>query len=79
MPQRKNFVAEEVLYLIRNDYIHNGNFTGNFFRGINSEAHCYNQGFFYYSEKENKTLLIEATSECCITYKEFKEIFLKKN
>ena len=77
IPYKKTFRAIEILYLIRNDYIHNGNFTGKFFRNDNSENYAYNSGDFYFSEKENKVKLILAESECCLTYKEFKKIFLE--
>lgn len=75
IPYKKTFNAVEVLYLVRNDYIHNGNFTGKFFRNDNSESHTYERGTFYYSEKENKTKLILADSECCLTYKQFSDTF----
>lgn len=77
LPYKKVFDAVEVLYLVRNDYIHNGNFTGRFFRNNNSESYAYEQGTFYYSEKENKAELILANSECCLTYEQFSDIFLK--
>lgn len=77
IPYRKIFGAIDILYLIRNDYIHNGNFIGKFFRDDDSENHVYNLGDFYFSEKENKAKLILAESECCLTYKEFRKIFLE--
>lgn len=77
MPYKKTFEPAEVIYLIRNDYIHNGNFTGTFFRNPQAESHVYNIGSFYYTEKEDKTKLIQVTSECKLTYQEFVEIFLK--
>jgi len=76
VPYKKVFEPSEVLYLIRNDYIHNGNFTGIFFRKPQSEDYVYNFGSFYYSEKENKNNLIQAFSECNLTYKDFLKIFL---
>jgi hypothetical protein len=77
IPHTKVFDAIEVLYLIRNDYIHNGKFTGIFFRRNNSGDCIYNLGTFYYSEKKNKAHLIQAFSECKLSYDEFLEIFLE--
>lgn len=77
MPYKKTFGAVDVLFLVRNDYIHNGNFTGIFFRNNNSEAYTYNIGTFYYSEKDNKTQSIDAISECNLNYEEFMKIFLE--
>jgi len=73
MPYKRVFEPVEVLYLVRNDYIHNGNFTGVFFRNSQSENHVYNLGSFYYSEKYAKTKLIQASSECKLTYDDFFE------
>ena len=73
---KKTFNSVEVLYLIRNDYIHNWNFTGNFFRNEQSNEYVYNFWTFYYSEKDNKTNLILASSECRLTYQNFLNIFL---
>lgn len=73
----KSFSAVEVLYLVRNDYIHNGNFTGKFFIYPDSESLDYKLELFYYSEKENKARLIEAYSECNLTYQNFLSIFLE--
>lgn len=69
------FNATEVLYGVRNDYIHNGNFTGRFFKESNAENP--NFGCFFYSEKENKSCFIEATSDCDLRYEEFRNIFLE--
>lgn len=75
MPYKKTFEAIEVLYLIRNDYIHNGNFIGKFF---SSESESGEQKeSFCFSEKDNKTLLIQVFSECSLTYEEFLKIFLE--
>ncbi len=77
LPYEKVFDAVEILYLLRNDYIHNGNFIGIFFRDDNVENCIYNIGNFDFSETKNKTKLISAESECCLTYKQFLTIFLK--
>jgi len=77
MPYPKIFGAVEVLYLVRNDFIHNGNFGGIFFRNEKSEDYAYQQDYFYYSEKENKAQLIKVSSECCLSYNYFLNIFLE--
>jgi len=74
IPYNKVFCSEEVLYLIRNDYIHNANFTGSFFANSKDMPRL---GTFCYSEKSKKTRLILANSECKLTYNEFLEIFKK--
>ncbi|MCK5491349.1 MAG: hypothetical protein KAI67_05925 [Candidatus Pacebacteria bacterium] len=76
MPYKKSFKPDEILYLIRNDYIHNGNFIGTFFKKTNSENYVSMCGDFFYSEKEDKTKLISVKSECRLTYQEFLTIFL---
>lgn len=76
-PRKKIFNPVEVLYLIRNDYVHNGNFTGLFFRSENSEDYAYNFGTFHFYEKKDKLKLIQANSECCLTYEQFLQIFLE--
>lgn len=76
---KKIFSAVETLYLIRNDYIHNGNFIGSFFLDDDDNFKKYKRNFgkFYFLEKGNKVKLISARSECCLTYEEFKKIFLE--
>ena len=77
MPYNKTFDSTEVIYLIRNDYIHNGNFTGKVFRLNSSEKKSYNHGLFYYYEKENKNKLIQVFSSINLSYLEFINIFLE--
>ncbi|MBI2463552.1 hypothetical protein HYV57_01200 [Candidatus Peregrinibacteria bacterium] len=77
MLYQKVFEPAEILYLVRNDYIHNGNFTGRFFRRPTSKTYFYNSGCFYFSTKESKTNFILANSECSLTYKDFLNIFLE--
>lgn len=77
LPYKKTFDAVEVLYLIRSDYIHNGNFTGIFFRNTDAENHVYNIGNFFYSEKGGKTKFILSSFECSLTYHNFLSIFLE--
>jgi len=74
---KKTFEAIDILYLIRNDFIHNGNFTGRFFRNCDLGDDYCELGTFHFSEKENKVGLIEAYSECYLTYREFQDIFLE--
>ncbi len=71
------FEPAEVLYLVRNDYIHNGNFTGSFFKKMGLEDYVCNWGSFYYSKKEDKLKLIQVYSECKLTYQDFLKIFLE--
>jgi hypothetical protein len=77
MPYETVFSSSEVLYLIRNDYIHNGNFVGLFFKGDATEEGIPNGGTFWYANKNDKTRLVLADSECKLTYDEFLKIFTK--
>lgn len=70
------FSACEVLYLVRNDYIHNGNFTGLFFNNETSDSNATNMGTFYFRPIDMKDKLIQAVSECKLSYHEFTRLFL---
>ena len=69
-----------IIYLIRNDYIHNWNFTWVIFMGEKEKKELINwdkMSSFEYSDNNNSTILLEWVIECNLTYNEFLSIFLE--
>lgn len=72
-------LSVKILYLIRNDYIHNWNFTWNFF--LNSKLKSENQSScnyscLYFSTEKDKSTLFNAWITCRLTFDQFLSIFL---
>lgn len=79
-PDQEEYIPIIILYLIRNDYIHNGNFFWVFFvdpADKEYSPHIPNWSTIYFSEKNNKAKLLSVWIECSLTYEEFLIIFLK--
>lgn len=69
--------SARLLYLIRNDYLHNGNSIGLFFKDDKEIENVYNVGSFEYRPVSNVRELTREIIECSLTYKDFRDIFLE--
>jgi len=69
--KERNLSATDILYKIRCEYVHEGNYTGKFFKDENAEKHVYNIFIF---KRDNLEILC---GECSLTYKSFINIYME--